>query len=114
MPVNVEALNVTTLFPQMVEAGKSAAGAGWDDIRTTVRIELKVLARRLKELARAVASGEFDEEDARMYFIGIRNNTIAAIALVTNAVHIAAEKIINAVLGVIKQAVNTALGFSLY
>ncbi len=113
MPVNLDALSVSNLFPPMFDAAKDIAGSGWSEIRATVKIEFKALAKRIKEIGKAFAAGEITQKTARLLMKMVRNNVIAAIALVTNQVLITAERIVNAALKVIKDVVNTAIGFVL-
>ncbi len=113
MSVDINALSVSNIFPPMFEAAKNIATDAWDDIRTTVKIEFKALAKRIKEIGKAFAAGEINQKTAKLLMRMVRNNVIAAIALVTNQVMIAAEKLINAALKVIKSVVNTAIGFPL-
>lgn len=113
MPVDLDALSVSNLFPPMFAAAKDVAGAGWDEIRTTVKIEFKALAKRTKEIGKAFANGDINKSTAKLLMKMVRNNVIAAIALVTNQVLITAERIVNAALKVIKDVVNTAIGFAI-
>lgn len=113
MAVDLEALSVSNLFPPMFAAAKDVAGAGWEDIRATVKIEFKAVGKRIKEIGKAFAAGEINKATARMLMKMVRNNVIAAIALVTNQVLVAAERVVNAALRIVKDAVNTALGFAI-
>ncbi|WP_282606022.1 hypothetical protein [Pelagibius sp. Alg239-R121] len=113
MSVNLQALNVSAIFPPMLSAAKDVAGSGWDEIRTIVKIEFKAVAKRIKEIGKAFADGEINKPTAKMLMKMVRNNVVAAIALVTNQIMIVVEKIVNAALKIIKDVVNTALGFAI-
>ena len=113
MAVDLEALSVSNLFPPMFAAAKDIAGSGWDEIRATVKIEFKAVAKRIKEIGKALANGEINQSTASMLMKMVRNNVIGAIALVTNQVLITAEKIVNGALKVIRDVVNTAVGFAI-
>lgn len=113
MPVDTKALKPSALFPLMFEAAKGAAGDGWEDIRTTAKIEFSAVAKRIEEIGKAFAAGEINKETARMLMKMVRNNVISAIALVTNQVLIVVERVVNAALRVIKDVVNAALGFAI-
>jgi len=113
MPVDLDALSVSNIFPPMFAAAKDIAGDAWADIRTTVKMEFKALAKRIKEIGKAFAGGEINQTTAELLMKMVRNNIVSAIALVTNQVLIAVEKIVNAALKVVQNVVNTAIGFPL-
>ena len=113
MAVDLGALSVSNLFPPMFAAAKGVAGSGWEEIRATVKIEFKAVAKRMKEIGKAFAQGEINKTTAKMLMKMVRNNVVAAIALVTNQILITAERIVNAALRVIKDVVNTAIGFAI-
>ncbi|MCW8914814.1 MAG: hypothetical protein OQK24_03055 [Magnetovibrio sp.] len=111
MSVNLQALDTGKLFTSMFSAAEGAAKSGWVDIKSSVRIELKAVATRIREIGKAVKTGEADASDAKLLMKMVKNNVIAALAMVTNIVLVTAEKIVNAALKAIKQVVNTAIGF---
>lgn len=106
-------IDAQALFTDMFQAAKLAAGEGWDDIRATVKIEFKAVAKRIKEIAKAYAADQINKQTARLLMKMVRNNVVSALALTTNLVLITAEKIVNAALKVVKEVVNTAIGFVL-
>ncbi len=112
MSVDLGALSVSNLFPPMFAAAKDIAGGAWAEIRATIKIEFKAVAKRIKEIGKAIANGEITASTAKLLIKMVRNNVISAIALVTNQVLITAEKLVNAALKVIKGVVNTAIGFA--
>lgn len=113
MAVDLDALSVSNIFPPMLAAAKDVAGDAWDEIRTTLKIEFKAVAKRIKEIGKAFEKGEINQKTAKMLMKMVRNNVISAIALVTNQVLIAVEKIVNAAIKIIQNVVNTAIGFPL-
>lgn len=113
MAVDLDALSVSNIFPPMFAAARDIAGDAWTDIRATVKIEFKALAKRIKEIGKALAAGQINQATAELLMKMVRNNVISAIALVTNQVLIAAEKIVNVALKVVQNVINTAIGFPL-
>ena len=98
---------------QMMTAAAAAFGEGWDKVRAFVKIEFKTIARRIKEIAKAFAFGDIDEDTARLLVRMQRNNSAAAIAATTTMVLVTIENIINAALAVVKDTLNAAIGFTL-
>ena len=113
MAVDLSALSPSKIVPPMLAAAKDTAGGAWADIKTTVTIEFKAIATRIKEIGRAVANDEINAATAKMLMKMVKNNVISAIALVTNQVLIAVEKIVNAALRMIRDVVNAAIGIPL-
>jgi len=113
MAVDLDALSVSNIFPPMMVAAKDVAAGAWDDIKTTIKIEFKAVAKRIKEIGKAFKNNEINQKTAKMLMKMVRNNVISAIALVTNQVLVAVEKIVNAAMKIIRDVVNTAIGFPL-
>ena len=98
---------------KMMTAAAAAFGAGWEDVRAFVKIEFKTIVRRIKEIAKAVAFEEIDQVTAKLLLKMQLNNAASAIAATTTMVLVTIETMINAALGVVKDALNTAIGFPL-
>ncbi len=112
MAVNLDALDTKRLFADMFSAGAGAFGEGWSTARDFAKVEFKTLARRIKEIAKQVGGG-LDPAIAKLQFKAQVNTAVQVLAGVTTLTLLAVEAAINAVLDVIKAAVDTAIGFPL-
>ncbi|MDX8350666.1 hypothetical protein SLH49_21970 [Cognatiyoonia sp. IB215446] len=106
-------LNVGTLGTRLVNTAAGIAGEAWTNIKSVVAHELRVLAGRIRDIAEAALSGEVSKTGARTLLRVARNNLAATIAMTSVLLLAAAQKLINAVLGEVKNFVNGAIGFKL-
>ncbi len=106
-------LDAAALGEQMIGAGATAFGANWDTAKDFAEAEFKTLAARLETIGQQVARG-LDHELAKMLFESQKRTAIQIIAGTTALTILAVEAAINAVLAVIRDTVNTALGFGLF
>lgn len=107
------ALNASALLGDMVSAARGAAGQQWTEIRSAVTFELRVLSQRLVQITKLRVAGEIDNDDARLFLQMAQNNAIAAIAMATAMVGAAIKRVVDAALGAVRTAVNSAIGFVL-
>ncbi|HUF71397.1 MAG TPA: hypothetical protein VMR74_00715 [Gammaproteobacteria bacterium] len=105
-------LDASELSEQMIGAGSAAFGEHWEEAKTFAEIEFRTIASRLETIAHQVARG-LDPELARILFDSQKRTTIQAIAGTAALAILAVEAAVNSVLEVIRNAVNTALGFTL-
>lgn len=106
-------IDVDELFGKMMAAGAQAFGAGWGEVEKLAKLEFKTLAQRIRDIGEGLARDDFDLPTAKLLMAMQVNNAKAAIAGATTLVMLAVEAAINAVLAVIKDAVNTGLGVAL-
>ncbi len=106
-------LNVQALGQSMITQAATIGKDQWDIIREAATIELQGLAQRLVAITNAFLGGQITKSMAKRHLRTARSQVIATIAMLTSMVEAAAEKIINAVLTVVRDAVNTAIGFTL-
>ncbi|MBM3572249.1 MAG: hypothetical protein FJX52_07805 [Alphaproteobacteria bacterium] len=97
----------------MFFAAKPAAGDDWNQIRGLMKIELKSLARQIKEIGKGVTGNDVSQKTAVVLMQAVRANAAVLIAAVTPITLPRAESAINAALGAIEDTVNRALGFEL-
>src|SRR5262245_48868601 len=106
-------INVDELFGKMVTAGAQAFGAGWRAVERFATLEFKTIAQRIKDVGEGLARGDFDLPTAKLLTAMQINNAKAAIAGTTTLVTLAVAAAINAVLAVVRYAINAGLGVAL-
>ena len=106
-------LDASALGDKMISAGSEAFGAQWKVAQSFAEAEFRTLATRLETIAQQVAQG-LDPELAKILFESQKRTAIQLIAGATALTILAVEAAINAVLAVVRNAVNTALGFTLF
>ncbi len=106
-------LDAAALGEQMVGAGAAAFGTHWDTAKDFAEAEFKTLAVRLETIGQQVARG-LDHDLAKILFESQKRTAVQIIAGTTALTVLAVEAAINAVLDVIRDTVNTTLGFALF
>lgn len=106
-------LNVNQLASTMLSGAATTAGNAWSQIQSAAVVEIRGLAQRLAAIAAAFVSGQITKDMARRHLRTARFHVIATIAMLTSVVEAAVERIINAALTAVRDAVNTAIGFTL-
>lgn len=109
----IDKIKVSDLVPAMLSAARKIIGEDWIQTKAALKIEIKAAARSLKEIVKAFAAGEINEKTAGYLVKMIKLNLISVVAGIINQAKIAAEDVVNAILGVVKNAINTAIGFAL-
>ena len=106
-------IDTDSLYSRMFSAAQADDRAAWPQIRTVVKIELKGLARQIKELGKAVSAGDLTAGDAAaaMRFRSQRSAVVVASFSVAN-LH-AAEGAIGAGFDAVRDDVNAAVGLAL-
>ena len=85
----------------------------WPDIKDYGEAEAKKLAQSLVMIETLRAAGKINEEQAALYLEIQKNATRSVLLTLEGLGLLAVEAAINAALSVVKQAVNTGLGFVL-
>lgn len=107
------ALDINDLLSKMLGAAKSALSDQWPAISTLATSSLKTLAQNFIDVQQMVASGDINQEQARL-MIDMQKNSLQIVLLSEKGLGlIAAQAAINAVFNVVKDAVNAAIGFAL-
>lgn len=106
-------LNASQLSKEILGAFKGVLTKKWPDIREYGEAESKKLAQTLIMIEALMASGKINEEQASLH-LEIQKNATRTVLLTLEGLGIlAVEAAINAALGVVRGAVNTAIGFAL-
>ena len=107
------ALSVGNIAGDMLTAAASKAGGEWDNIKNVAKVQLRNHAHNLVEIAKSTANGSLDATTAKQLTAMAKNNAIAMVAMLTQMVLGAVQRIVNAALAVVKSAINTAAGIAL-
>ncbi|MBX3455905.1 hypothetical protein [Ferrovibrio sp.] len=106
-------IDTDSLFARMFGAAREESRDSWSSIRGLVKVELKSLARKIKEAGKAVATGDISEENARL-LLRLDRVQIATVVAATSAITLpAAERAIGSSIDAVRESVNGALGFYL-
>ena len=96
----------------MLNAMKAALQTHWNDVRPFATAEATKLATTAAQIQLGIADGSISPQHAPILLQMQTNSSQAALTAVETVGLIAAQDAINAALGVLKEAVNTAVGFA--
>ncbi len=106
-------LNVSQLGKDILGAFKGALTEKWPDIKDYAEAEAKKMAQSLVMIEALKLSGKINNEQANLH-VEIQKNATRIVLLTLEGLGVlAVEAAINAALGVVKDTVNSALGFAL-
>ncbi|MBI2486321.1 MAG: hypothetical protein HYW01_05055 [Deltaproteobacteria bacterium] len=107
------AIDVTKLAQDMLSAAKGVLTEKWPEIEDYAETEFKSIAENIAMIERMKLMGKITEEKARLH-LEIQKNSARTVLLTVEGLGIlAVEQAINAALGVIRDTVNSALGWTL-
>ncbi len=101
------------LASAMFEAFKGKLTEKWPEVKDYAEAESKKLAESLAMIEKLKLAGEINEEQAKLHLEIQKNATRTVLLTIEGLGIIAVEQAINAAMSVLKEAVNTALGFTL-
>lgn len=110
----LEAVELDEVVGEAITAAKAAAGNDWDDLSEYVEKSAKNLLSSGVMIAKLLAQGKIDQDDARQLaeeeriVIRMQLRTIAGVTL------LAAQNVINAIVGVISKTVNEIIGAEVF
>lgn len=106
-------INASQLGKSILAALKNALKEKWPELREYSEAEAKKIAQTFVMIDELNNSGKITEEQARLY-LDIQKNSSRTILLTLEGLGIlTVEAAINIALDSVKEAVNTALGFTL-
>lgn len=106
-------IDISELLTEMLGAAKNVLSEEWPEIKEHAETELKGLAEGIALVEKLRIRGKINKTQSRA-LIRMKQNTAQIVLLTIEGLGIlAVEKALNAALKVIKDTVNTALGFSL-
>lgn len=106
-------INVEELTKQMLEAAKGIFNEKWPDVRKFAESESKKFANNMAEIELWKISKQITEDEAKS-LVGLHKRSMKMVLTSLEGISLAmAEKAINAAIDVIRQAVNTAIGWAI-
>jgi len=106
-------INIQEILKKMLGAAKEVLGNHWDEAKPFAKQELKSLAENIKLIGKLKVEGKITEEQAK-YYIEIQKSSVRIVLLTIEGLGIiAVEEAINKALDVIRNTVNTAIGWSI-
>jgi hypothetical protein len=106
-------INIQQVIPGMISAAQGVFGKKWPVIKDYAEAELEKLARTLVQIETLKISGQISEAEASV-LLEMQKNTARAVMLALQGMSLLlVEGAINAALAIVKDSVNTALGFVL-
>ena len=101
------------LGDKMLEAAKTSFGAKFKVIEHFVKAESEKLAITLRMIIEARDAGQISKEEASILLNGQKVSAIAVLTAAEGMTAVAAQAALNASLNVVKEFVNSKLGFTL-
>lgn len=106
-------LDATKLGKDILAAFNSALADKWPDIKEYSEAEAKKLAQTLVMIEVLKASGKINKEQAALHLEMQKNAARTVLMTIDGLGILAAEAAISAALNVVKDTVNTTIGFTL-
>lgn len=107
------ALNLDQMLPQMLRAAEGVFSSKWPDVCEYAEGEFRKIGTDILNIEQMSLKGTITKEQAAL-LLDIQKNASRTVLLSLEGIGlIMAQNAINAALGVIRQTVNTALGFVL-
>ncbi|HEV7868860.1 MAG TPA: hypothetical protein VGO90_14330 [Chthoniobacteraceae bacterium] len=107
------ALDSAAVLRDLIAAMRGELTQHWQLARPYAESEAKKMAETAKLIVRGSASGDINPQQARILVRMQANASQAVLTAIETIGMIAAQDAINAALGVLKKAVNTAAGITL-
>ena len=107
------ALDLTELATNMASAAKEVLTESWDDIQPLAEANFFLLAEGITNIEEKILLGDISEEKAKKLLRMKKNTLEIALLTIEGLSLIAVEQAINAALNIVKDAVNSALHFTL-
>jgi hypothetical protein len=106
-------LDINALVNSMLAAAEGVVKDKWPGTRQYFESETKMLAERLASIEKMRLSGTISESRARMHLEFQKESYETVLLAVEGLNQLIIEQSLNAALAIVKDAVNTALGFAL-
>ena len=107
------ALDVNLILNQMLGAAKTSFASKWPKAQDLATTSFKALAQNIVDIERMHLAGTITNEQADLLIDMQKHTAKIVLQAVKGLTKLAVEAAINAALDVIKDTVNTAIGFSL-
>jgi hypothetical protein len=107
------ALDVGTLATQMTAVALPLLKKDAQDAEAFAKLEFTKIAQTIASIGEQLAAGAINQPQAALYLDMQKNASQTVLLSLQGLALLAVESAVNAALGVIKTAVNTAVGFAL-
>ena len=106
-------LDFNSLINQMIGAASGSLKENWPAIKDMATSSMQTLAQNLVDIEKMKLDGSVTEEKARL-MIDMQKSALKTVLLTEEGLGIlAAEAAVNAVIGIVRDAANTAIGWKL-
>ena len=107
------AIDASDVSRKMVQAAADSLKGKWPSVKDFAEAEFKHLAETLALIIRLKAEGKITEDQAKLH-LDIQKNTTRMVLLTAEGLSLLiVETAINAALKVVRDTINTAIGFAL-
>jgi hypothetical protein len=104
-------LKLSDLAKSMVGAAKGSLAEDWPKVKDFAKPEFEKLAKAVVDIAKLGPAGKINEQQAKALLAIHRNTTLTVLLTIEGMGLIAVENAINAALGAVRDAINSAAGF---
>jgi hypothetical protein len=109
----METIDYSKLIQDMIAAAKEKLNNQWNNVKPYAEKEFKSYADNVKMIVQMKLDGTINEEQARLQMT-IQKNSITIVLLTIEGLGIiAVEQAINAAISVVKDTINTAIGWTI-
>jgi hypothetical protein len=106
-------IDFSKLFSDMLSAAKSQLADKWPAVEGIATLSIKTLAQSLLDIEEMSVKGTISKEQAAL-LLDLHKNTTKMVLLSVEVIGIVtAEQAINAALDVVKETINSTIGFGL-
>jgi hypothetical protein len=106
-------IDTTQLATDMINAAKGVVGEKWPATQAYFESESKMFAERLATIARMRVDGDISESRAKQHVEMQKEAWETTLLAVQGLNQLMVEEALNAALKIVKDTVNTAIGFAL-
>lgn len=107
------ALDIQNLLKEMLGAASQVFSKKWPDVKDYAEEEFKKFSRNIVEIERMKFEGKITEEKAKLQ-MEIQKNSIKTVLLAVKGIGmVTTEQAINAAIDVVRNTVNTTIGWKI-
>lgn len=107
-------INVGELVAEMKKAGKAIVNADLEVLRGFSERQLSAIAKQTALVAKGIATGEIEDNEKDFFLDSIENMVINFANTLRGLLVVTIEKLWNALVNVVWQAINKAIGIALF
>lgn len=107
------ALDLSSLFTSMMAAAQGSLKTGWAAVEPFAKTQFTAIAQQIVDIETQHVAGQLTDDEATSLLDMQTNASRSALMTVEGIGLATAQNMIDAALGSIESAVNTALGFTL-